>query len=44
MITGVALGTISLRTRSIYGGVIVHCAVAWSMDIFALMRRDQLPW
>jgi uncharacterized protein len=44
IITGIALGTIALRTRSIYGGVLVHCAVAWSMDTFALMRQGRLPW
>lgn len=39
---GIALGTIALRTRSIYGGVLVHCVVAWSMDIFALLQKGQL--
>ncbi len=43
MITGIALGTIALRTRSIYGGVAVHCGVAWAMDLFALSRKGQLP-
>jgi len=42
IIAGMALGTIALRTRSIYGGVMVHCAVAWCMDIFAMMRKGQL--
>lgn len=40
---GLVLGTIALRTRSIYGGVMVHCAVAWSMDAFALLQKGQLP-
>jgi len=39
---GIVLGTIALRTRSIYGGVALHCAVAWSMDVFALLRKGQL--
>lgn len=39
---GIALGTIALRTRSIYGGVLVHCVVAWSMDVFALMQKGEL--
>jgi hypothetical protein len=44
ILTGIVLGTISLRTRSIYGGVLVHVGVAWSMEIFALMQSDRLPW
>ncbi len=43
VLAGVALGTISLRTGSIYGGVLVHCAVAWSMDLFALHATGRLP-
>lgn len=42
IIAGIALGTIALRTHSIYGGVLVHCAVAWSMDVFAMSRRGEL--
>jgi len=42
IVAGVALGTIALRTGSIYGGVAVHCAVAWSMDLFALAGRGKL--
>lgn len=38
---GIALGTIALRTRSIWGGVAVHCAVAWSMDVFALLGKGE---
>jgi hypothetical protein len=43
IIAGVALGAVSLRTGSIYGGVAVHCAVAWSMDLFALWATGRLP-
>jgi hypothetical protein len=39
---GIALGTIALRTGSIWGGVAVHCAVAWSMDLLALLRTGRL--
>jgi membrane protease YdiL (CAAX protease family) len=42
IVSGIVLGTIALRTRSIYGGVLVHCAVAWSMDLFALHRKGDL--
>jgi membrane protease YdiL (CAAX protease family) len=36
IIAGVVLGTLAMRTRSIWGGVLVHCAVAISMDVLAL--------
>jgi membrane protease YdiL (CAAX protease family) len=42
IIAGAALGTIALRTGSIWGGVAVHCAVAWSMDLLALARTGKL--
>lgn len=34
---GIALGTLALRTRSIFGGVFIHVLVAWSMDILAVI-------
>ncbi len=43
IVTGIALGTVALRTRSIYGGVLVHSAVGFGMDIFALLAKGQLP-
>jgi membrane protease YdiL (CAAX protease family) len=42
ILAGVVLGTVALRTGSIYGGVVVHCGVAWSMDLFALARNGSL--
>lgn len=42
IIAGIALGTLALRTGSIWGGVAVHCAVAWSMDLLALARTGKL--
>lgn len=42
MAGGVALGTLSLRTRSIYGGVVAHCMIAWCMDFCALYHKDEL--
>jgi hypothetical protein len=42
ILTGIVLGTVALRTRSIYGGVVVHCVVAWSMDLFALAEKGRL--
>lgn len=44
IITGVVLGTIALRTRSIWGGVFVHTIVAWSMDLFAMWQKGALPF
>lgn len=42
ILAGVALGTIALRTGSIWGGVAVHCAVGFSMDLLALARTGKL--
>jgi membrane protease YdiL (CAAX protease family) len=43
ILAGIALGTIALRTGSIWGGVLLHCTVAWSMDLLALSRTGRLP-
>jgi hypothetical protein len=42
IVAGAALGTLALRTRSIAGGIVVHTAVAWSMDLFVLWRKGAL--
>jgi membrane protease YdiL (CAAX protease family) len=42
VIAGIALGTLALRTRSIFGGVFIHVAVAWGMDILALLQKGKL--
>lgn len=42
ILAGIALGTVALRTGSIWGGVVVHCVAAWSMDLLALWRTDRL--
>jgi membrane protease YdiL (CAAX protease family) len=39
IVAGFVLGYLALRTRSIGGGVVVHCAVAFGMDALALMQR-----
>lgn len=39
IIAGTVLGFLALRTRSIWGGVSIHVAVAWSMDIASLVQR-----
>lgn len=40
---GLFLGILALRSRSIWGGVLVHAGVALSMDIAALLRKGSLP-
>ncbi len=43
IVAGYVLGLLALRTRSIGGGVIVHCAVAFSMDSLSLLRNGLWP-
>lgn len=40
---GLLLGWLALRSRSIWGGALVHITIAFSMDFFALWRTQQLP-
>lgn len=40
---GLFLGILALQSRSIWGGVLVHAGVALSMDIAALVRKQELP-
>lgn len=42
IIAGIFLGTLSLWTRSIWLGVLIHVTVAVAMDLAALSYRDQL--
>ncbi len=42
IVAGLVLGTLALDTRSIWGGVTIHVAVAWSMDLAALAHKHQL--
>jgi uncharacterized protein len=41
---GFVLGWLAWKTKSIWGGVCVHCAVAATMDLLALSHKAQLPW
>jgi membrane protease YdiL (CAAX protease family) len=43
VVAGIALGSVAMRTRSIYSGFLVHVTVALSMDLLALMGRSGLP-
>jgi membrane protease YdiL (CAAX protease family) len=44
VVAGLVLGYLAWKTRSIWGGVCVHCAVAMTMDLLALAHKSQLPW
>ncbi|MGQ9609611.1 MAG: CPBP family glutamic-type intramembrane protease, partial [bacterium] len=39
ILAGIALGTMSLRTQTIFGGAFIHIIIAWSMDILALLQK-----
>jgi len=41
---GVVLGTLALKTRSIWCGVLIHVSVAISMDVAALVQRGEILW
>jgi membrane protease YdiL (CAAX protease family) len=43
MVAGVILGSLSMRTRSIYAGFLVHGTVAVLMDVLSLYRQNALP-
>jgi membrane protease YdiL (CAAX protease family) len=43
IVAGIALGSLSMKTKSIYQGFLVHITVAGLMDILALSHRGQLP-
>ncbi len=43
IIAGVVLGSLSIRTRSIYAGFLVHITVAGLMDAVALASRHGFP-
>jgi membrane protease YdiL (CAAX protease family) len=44
IVAGVALGLMSLATRSVWLGAALHVSVAWGMDICALSRRGLMGW
>jgi membrane protease YdiL (CAAX protease family) len=43
MVAGVVLGSLAVRTRSIWAGLLVHSTVAVLMDVAALRARGRLP-
>jgi hypothetical protein len=43
IVAGLALGTLALASRTIWGGVLLHVAVALTMDFSALLQKGSLP-
>jgi len=43
IVAGGVLGLVALRTRSIFGGALVHITIALSMDLLAMWRKGILP-
>jgi membrane protease YdiL (CAAX protease family) len=43
IVAGIALGSLSMKTKSIYQGFLVHITVAGLMDFLALWHRHALP-
>jgi len=43
ILAGVVLGTLSMKTRSIWSGFLIHVSVAISMDMAALLATRGLP-
>ncbi len=40
---GLILGTLAMRTKSIWGGVLIHIGVAMTMDVLALQGCPTTP-
>lgn len=43
VIAGVVLGTLAMKTRSIWSGFLIHVSVAVSMDLASLFHTERLP-
>ncbi len=43
IVAGVVLGCLSMKYRSIWGGVLLHWGVAISMDVLSMLHQDELP-
>lgn len=43
IIAGIVLGTLAMKTRSIWSGFLIHVSVAISMDVAALLQTSGLP-
>jgi membrane protease YdiL (CAAX protease family) len=43
IVAGIVLGSLAMRTRSIYAGFLLHISVAVGMDLLSLYKREALP-
>jgi membrane protease YdiL (CAAX protease family) len=43
IVAGVVLGSLSMKTGSIWAGFLIHSTVAILMDLLALEQRDRMP-
>ncbi|MCS6913728.1 MAG: CPBP family intramembrane glutamic endopeptidase [Myxococcales bacterium] len=43
IVAGVVLGTLALRTGTIWWGVLIHVLVAWSMDLLSSWQTGSFP-
>jgi membrane protease YdiL (CAAX protease family) len=43
IVAGVVLGSLSMKTGSIWAGFLIHSTVAILMDLLALAQRNRLP-
>jgi membrane protease YdiL (CAAX protease family) len=43
IVAGIVLGTLALKTRSIWNGFFIHVSVALSMDVAALIQTQKIP-
>lgn len=43
IVAGIVLGTLAMKTRSIWSGFLIHVSVAVSMDVAALLQKGGLP-
>lgn len=43
VIAGIVLGSLSMKTKSVYSGFLLHITVAFGMDLLSLYKRHQLP-
>jgi membrane protease YdiL (CAAX protease family) len=43
IVAGIVLGTLSLKTRSVWNGFLIHVSVALSMDFAALIQTRNIP-
>ena len=43
IVAGIVLGTLAMKTRSIWSGFLIHVSVAISMDVASILKTGHLP-